>query len=174
MSLSDETTTEAKKDNAASADSGVGAKSSFRFVPHELSTKCRKLVESYHAIYGYAGLPDMLWLSDARDIIETRSDLMQMFKRASKSRGARRANNSFVAIATIVVSLEVLARDFAGWGKRFPSAKQAAEKSLGDDPARQQRAWLMDLYLYPPLGMRREFANALAPSVADTRASAAD
>jgi hypothetical protein len=162
MSLIDETAREAEADSMP-ADAAIGSKSSFRFLPRELANKCRKLVESYHAIYGYSGLPDMLWLSDARDVIECHRDLMQVFKTASKSRGAKRANDSFITIATLVVSLEVLARDFAGWGTRFPAAKQAAEKSLGDHPVGQQRAWLMDLYLYPPLGMRREFANALAP-----------
>ncbi len=172
MSLSNETTTDAEKDSAASAVSGTGAKSGVGFVPPELSAKCRELVESYHAMYGYAGLPDMLWLSDARDIIVRRSDLMQTFKRASKSRAAKSANDLFVAIATVVVSLEILARDSAGWGKRFPAAKQAAEKSLRDGTARQQRAWLMDLYLHPPLKVRRDFANALARSVTDAPAAA--
>jgi hypothetical protein len=144
-------------------DDDVGGKLTFQFVPKELAAKCRKLIESYHAMYGYAGLPDMLWLSDARDIIECHRDLTQIFKKASKSRGAKRANDSFMLIATSVVSLEVLARDFAGWGSRFPTAKGEAEKLLGDYPQRQ-RIWLMDLYLYPPLGVRREFANALATS----------
>jgi len=131
-------------------------------VPGELAIKCRKLIESYHAMYGYVGLPDMLWLSDARDIIECHPDLAQTFKRASKSRGAKTANESFLLIATIIVSIEVLAHDFASWGTRFPTAQREAEKLLGDFPLRQ-RNWLMDLYMYPPLGIRREFANALAP-----------
>ena len=135
----------------------------FKFVPRELSAKCRKLIESYHAIYGYVGLPDMLWLSDARDVIECDRELVQIFRKASKSRGAKRANDSFLHIATAIVSLEVLARDFADWGKRFPDAKQQAEKVLGDYPLRQ-RSWLMDLYLYPRLGVRREFAKELAPA----------
>jgi len=143
------------------ADNDVGGRQTFPFMPKELTAKSRKLIESYHALYGYAGLPDMLWLSDARDIIECHRDLTQIFKKASKSRGAKRANDSFMLIATAVVSLEVLARDFAGWGSRFPTAKREAEKLLGDYLQRQ-RVWLMDLYLYPPLGVRREFANALA------------
>ena len=137
----------------------AGGQRLFKFAPKELTTKCRKLIESYHAIYGHGGLPDMLWLSDARDIIECDRELMQIFRKASKSRGAKRANDSFLHIATAIVSLEVLARDFADWGKRFPDAKQAAEKVLGDYPLRR-RAWLMDLYLYP----RREFAKELAPT----------
>jgi hypothetical protein len=66
------------------------------------------------------------------------------------SRGAKRANDSFIAIVVIVVSLEVLVRDFAGWGKRAPTAKSEAEKILGRRPS-GQRVELMDLYLYPSL-----------------------
>jgi hypothetical protein len=162
MSLISETVgSDTGKGTRHPADNDVGGRQTFPFVPNELTAKSRKLIESYHAMYSYAGLPDMLWLSDARDIIECHRDLTQIFKKASKSRGAKRANDSFMLIATAVVSLEVLARDFAGWGSRFPTAKREAEKLLGDYLQRQ-RVWLMDLYLYPPLGVRREFANALA------------
>ena len=145
------------------ADNDVGGRQTFPFVPNELTAKSRKLIESYHAMYGYAGLPDMLWLSDARDIIECHRDLTQIFKKASKSRGAKRANDSFLMIASAIVAVEVLARDFAGWGKRFPSAKREADKLFGDF-SQHQRVWLMDLYLYPPLGVRREPGDALEPS----------
>jgi hypothetical protein len=138
-----------------------GASTNFSFIPVELAAKCRSLVESFHGMYGYIGLPDMLWLSDAREIIECDDDLAQMFRNASRSRGAKRANESFLIIATAIVSAEVLARDFAGWGKRFPAAKREADKLLAGFP--QRRAWLMDLYLYPPLGSRRAFADALEP-----------
>jgi hypothetical protein len=144
-------------------DTGAALNSSFRFVPRELAIKCRRLIESYHAVYGYVGLPDMLWLSDARDVIECHRDLTRVFKKASKSRGAKHANDSFLLIATTIVSLEVLARDFSGWGNRFPAAKGEAEKVLGGLP-HLRRTWLMDLYLFPPLGVRREFADALTPS----------
>jgi hypothetical protein len=151
------------------ADTGVALSASFRFVPRELAIKCRKLIESYHAIYGYVGLPDMLWLSDARDIIESHRDLMRVFTKASKARGAKRANTSFLLIATTIVSLEVLARDFSGWGKRFPAAQREAEKVLGELP-QLRRTWLMDLYLFPPLGVRREFTDAftLIPTAAQS------
>ena len=145
----------------AAADTGAALSSNFRFVPRELAGKCRQLIESYHAIYGYVGLPDMLWLSDARDVIECHRDLTRIFKKASKARAARRANDSFLLIATTIVSIEVLARDFSGWGKRFPAAKREAEKVLGGLP-QLRRTWLMDLYLFPPLGVRREFADTLA------------
>jgi len=143
-------------------DHRVVGERAFRFIPKELSAKCHKLIESYHAMYGYISLPDMLWLSDARDVIACHDDLTRTFKKAAKSRGARRANESFLLVATIIVSLEVLVRDYAGWGKRFPEARREAEKVLGEIPLRP-RTWLMDLYLYPPPGVRREFANTLTP-----------
>jgi hypothetical protein len=141
-------------------DAEAATASSFRFVPCELTSKCRKLIESYHAVYGYVGLPDMLWLSDARDIIEGHRDLALIFKKASKSRGAKRANDSFLLLATTIMSVEVLARDLSGWGKRFPAAKREADEVLGES-AQLRRTWLMDLYLFPPLGVRRELTDAL-------------
>jgi hypothetical protein len=142
-----------------------GQNTKFAFVPRELASKCRELVHSYHAIHGYRHLADMLWHSDARDIIECNRDLAQIFKDASKSRYAKRANDSLVLIATIVLSIEALARDFAGWGKRFPAARREAEALLVDFPQRE-RGWFMDKYLYPSLTLQREFANVLAPSPA--------
>lgn len=167
MSLTGDAATEkAATDARLQADKGVGVNSSFRFVPKELAAKCRKLIESYHAMHGYACLPDMLWHSDARDIIECHRDLTHVFRNASKSRCAKRANDSLVLIATVIVSLEVLARDFAGWGRRFPAAKREAEAMLGDLPLKP-RTWFMDGYLYPSLGIHRELASSLAPSTAE-------
>lgn len=163
MAPINESSTDAGNDGERQTDNGAGAYSTFRFVPRELAVKCRKLIESYHAMHGFGCLPDMLWHSDARDIIECHRDLTHIFKTASKSRCAKRANDSLLLIATIIVSLEVLARDFAGWGKRFPAAKREADRLLGDFPLRQ-RMWLMDMYLYPPLGIHRELVSTLAPS----------
>lgn len=146
-----------------SADGAVKSKSNFTFLPVDLSGKCRTLIESYHTIHGFAGLPDMLWRSQARDIIESDRELTLAFVRASRSRGAKRANEVFIAIAVIIMSLEVLARDFAGWGKRFPNAKSQAD-DVFNDRIKKQRIELMDLYLYPSLAARREFTDAFALS----------
>jgi hypothetical protein len=154
------TDTQASSDTLPAAEAGAALSASFRFIPRELAIKCRRLIESYHAIYGHVGLPDMLWLSDARDIIEQNRELTRIFTRAARSRAAKRANDSFLHIATTIVSLEVLARDFSGWGKRFPASKREAEKVLGRLP-QLRRAWLMDLYFFPPLGVRRELGDAL-------------
>jgi hypothetical protein len=142
---------EAGTDTEWQSGAGVSAPSNFRFLPSELAVKCRALIESYHEMLGYSCLPDMLWQSDARDIIECDPELAQLFKNASKSRCAKRANDSLLLIATVVLSLETLARDFAGWGKRFPTTKREAERLLGGLPLRP-RLWLLDMYLYPSLG----------------------
>jgi len=167
MSLIGDAASDAARDLSPQADNGVSAPSKFRFVPKELAVKSRKLIESYHAMHGYARLPDMLWHSDARDDIECNRELTRVFRNASKARCAKRANDSLLLIATVIVSLEVLARDFAGWGRRFPSARREAEAMLGDFPLRQQRTWFMDQYLYPSLGIHRQLASSLAPSAAD-------
>jgi len=160
MSLTINTAAEKPTRAAARTDGSREIDSKFSFVPRELAAKCRSLIESFHAMHRDLSLPDMLWLSDARDIVESDNDLAQMFKRASRSRGAKRAHDSFLMIATAIVAAEVLARDFAGWGKRFPSAKREAGDLFGGFPLRG-RVWLMDLYLYPPLGVRRKLADAL-------------
>ena len=163
MSLIGETERDAETDAAPKTESGVEANPTFRFVPRELAGKSRKLIESYHAIHGYGCLPDLLWHSGARDIIECNRDLAQIFKNACKSRGAKRANDSLLLIATVIFSIEALARDFAGWGKRFPVAKREAEKLLGEAPS-AQHVWFIDMYLYPSLGIHREWASELTPS----------
>jgi hypothetical protein len=143
------------------------ASSDFRFIPRELAAKSRRLIEGYHGIHGYGCLPDLLWHSDARDIIECNRELTQIFKSASKSRCAKRANDSLLLIATVIFSVETLARDFAGWGKRFPAAKREAEKML-DDVSERPHVWFMDGYLYPSLTAHRELAREIAPSAAVT------
>jgi hypothetical protein len=147
------------------ADDDFPATSDFRFIPRELAAKSRRLIESYHGIHGYGCLPDLLWHSDARDIIECSGELTQIFKSASKSRCAKRANDSLRLIATVIFSVETLARDFAGWGKRFPAAKREAERMF-DDIRLRPHVWFMDGYLYPSLAAHRELACEIAPSTA--------
>ncbi len=147
-----------RPDDGASTNLSSG----FRFLPKELTAKCHKLVESYHAIHGFACLPDMLWHSDARDVIECSRELSRIFKNASKSRSAKRANESLVLIATVVLSLEILVRDFSGWGKRFWSAKRTAEGLLADFELKP-RTWFLDQYLYPTPAPTPEFARIIDP-----------
>ena len=111
--MSDPASGDTGPDSRRPADAHPAGQRSFRFLPKELTVKCRRLIESYHGIYGYVGLPDMLWLSDARDVIECHRELTQIFKKASKARSAKRANDTFLFIATVIVAVEVLARQNA-------------------------------------------------------------
>jgi hypothetical protein len=167
MSLTESTAEDASGNLDVRTNAGFPKTSEFRFIPRELAAKSRRMIESYHGIYGYGCLPDLLWHSDARDIIECNHELTQIFKSASKSRGAKRANESLLLIATVIFSVETLSRDFAGWGKRFPTAKREAERML-DDIALRPRVWFMDGYLYPSINSHRELASEIAPSAAMT------
>jgi hypothetical protein len=132
------------------------------FIPKTLGEKCRRLIETYHAMHGYACLPDMLWQPELRDIIEMHTEFRQIFKRASTVRSAKRANEGFVLIATAILSLEVLASGFASWSTRFPAARRRADAILQQYTV-SSRTWLMDRYLYPRSYINPAFINALAP-----------
>jgi hypothetical protein len=132
------------------------------FIPKTLGEKCRRLIETYHAMHGYACLPDMLWQPELRDIIEMHTEFRQIFKRASTARSAKRANEGFVLIATAILSLEVLASGFASWSTRFPAARRRADAILQQYTV-SSRTWLMDRYLYPRSYINPAFINALAP-----------
>jgi hypothetical protein len=166
MTLTEAIVREIEPGTIGRSDIPLEAQSTLRFVPRELALRARKLIESFHSIHGYGCLPDLLWHSSARDVIECHRDLTSIFKAASRSRSAKRANDSLLLIATIVFSVEMLARDFAGWGKRFPASKREAERLLGD-VLQQPHAWFMDMYLYPSLAIHRELTGELAPSPAE-------
>jgi hypothetical protein len=148
--------------SAPAPQSGKTLDTDFSFIPKTLAAKCRKLIETYHAMNGYACLPDMLWQPELRDFIEMHKDFRQIFKRAATTRSAKRANDGFVLIATTILSLEVLASDFASWSARFPGAKRRALAILQEHTL-NSRTWLMDRYLYPRSYINPAFINALSP-----------
>ena len=62
---------------------------------------------------------------------------------------------------TLLLSLEVLASDFAGWGRRFPMAKRKATAVLNKYlPTTRTR--LLDYYL-PHHGHQSELVKLLVP-----------
>jgi hypothetical protein len=134
----------------------------FSFIPKPLAAKCRRLIETYHAMNGYTCLPDMLWHPERRDFIEMHADFRLIFKRASTARSAKRANEGFVLIATTILSLEVLASDFANWSATYPAAKRRALAIL-QEYTLNSHTWLMDRYLYPRSYINPAFINALKP-----------
>ena len=142
--------------------SGPGHKD-LKFIPRLLSDNCRKLIESYHAIHGYACLPDILWRAEVREFLEINDALHHIFRKASITRSAREANSSYLLIASALLSLEILASGSFGWGARFPWAKRKAAALLQEHlPPMRDR--LQDVYLSQRNHIRPQvIGTAIAP-----------
>ena len=116
-------------------------------LPENLVRQCRNVIESYHASHGYFCLPDMLWKSRLGPLIESDPTLRKLLRTASTARSAKKANENFVTIAAMLLSLEILASSFAGWSGLFP---EAANKARGVLKRNAVGLPLMELYVYPP------------------------
>ena len=129
-------------------------------LPPTLVAQCRGLIESYHDIHGYGCLPNMLWRAELEGFIKKNPCLRQILRKASTTRSAKVSNKGFVEIATAILSLEILASDFASWSTMFPEARSMANALLR---MRSARMFLMEYYLYPPKHISPAILAALAP-----------
>lgn len=136
------------------------------FLPDSLMRQCRHLIENYHAIYGYPCLPNILWRSRLGSFIERHEQLGQLLKRASTTRSAKISNESFVRIATTILSLEVLASSFAGWSAIYPEAAERARALLKRN-ALSPMMPLMEFYVYPPKYVSSSAIATLTPPPTD-------
>src|ERR1700722_1908962 len=100
------------------------------FLPKSLTAQCRSLIESYHALHGYACLPDILWKSRLGPFIESHREFRQLLRKASTTRSAKKSHEGFVRITTTLLSLEILASSFAGWSAIYPEAGSRAHAIL--------------------------------------------
>jgi hypothetical protein len=142
------------------------------FLPNKLVTQCRSLIESYHEVHGFSCLPDILWKSRLGPFIESHRELRQFLRKASTTRSAKKSHEGFVRIATTILSLEILASSFAGWGAIFPKPADVARAILKRNGGGQHMP-LMEFYLYPPKYISSAAIATLAPP-ADRRAWGAD
>jgi len=136
----------------------------FSFLPENLIGQCRRLIESYHELHGYACLPDILWKARLGPFIQTHHQFRQLLRKASTTRSAKRSNEGFVQIATTLLSLEILASSFAGWSKIYPQAAERSQVILKRNMLRHLTP-LMDFYLYPPKSISSAAIATLAPPV---------
>lgn len=121
----------------------------FGFLPQVLNNQCRSLIESYHDLHGYGCLPDILWKAGLGPFIETHREFRQLLRKASMTRSAKRSSEGFTQIAATLLSLEILASNFAGWALIYPKAASSAKSILRRHaPLSQTR--LIGSYLYPP------------------------
>jgi hypothetical protein len=132
------------------------------FLPSYLTKQCRSLIESYHEVHGYARLPDMLWKSRLGPFIEKHRELRQFLRKASTTRSAKKAKEGFVSIASTILSLEILASSFAGWGAIYPEAGEAARAILKRN-SHGQHMPLMQFYIYPPKYISAAAITTLTP-----------
>jgi hypothetical protein len=132
------------------------------FLPKNLTAQCRSLIESYHEVHGFACLPDVLWKSRLGPFIEKQPELRQFLRKASTTRSAKKANEGFVRIATVILSLEILASSFAGWSAIYPEPGEKARAILKRN-ARTSHMPLMEFYLYPPKYISTAAIATLAP-----------
>jgi hypothetical protein len=137
----------------------------FSFLPKALVDKCKPFIIRYHELNGFSSLPDILWHPETRNFIETNAVLQRLFKKSTSSRSAKKANEGFVLIATVILSTEILASGFAGWATRYPAARRKAQALLSEYVP-SSRAWLIERYLYPQIDRSRAVLGALAPDAA--------
>src|SRR5580698_2234784 len=119
------------------------------FLPKNLTLQCRGMIESYHELHGYACLPDILWKARLGPFIESHREFRQLLRKASTTASAKKSNEGFTQIATTLLSLEILASNFAGWSTIYPRAAFTT-KSILKRHARPTSTPLMESYLYPP------------------------
>jgi hypothetical protein len=152
----------------------VGKGFDFRFLPKELNERSQQLIETYHGVHGYSKLADLLWYAETREFILFHHGLRSVFRKASIARSAKQANQGYVLVATVLLSLELLANDFAGWGKRFPLAKLRADWILREHLP-NARTRLMDLCLYQwRRTMDRAILSTISPPAGNARPHAPD
>jgi hypothetical protein len=94
-------------------------------------------------------LPTILWTAGLGPFIETHREFRLLLKKASTTRSAKKSNEGFTQITTTLLSLEILASNFAGWSTIYPQAASTA-KSILKRHARLSSTPLMESYLYPP------------------------
>jgi hypothetical protein len=140
------------KESAASDDTPSDRNGSpdFGFLPQNLRTQCRSLIESYHGLHGFGCLPDILWKAGLGPFIETHREFRQLLRKASTTRSAKKSNDGFAQIATTLLSLEILASNFAGWSTIYPQAASTAKSILRRHARFSSSTPLMESYLYPP------------------------
>ena len=135
----------------------------FSFLPKPLVDKCKPFIIRYHELNGFSSLPDILWHPETHKVIEADLTLKQLFKKSTSSRGAKKANEGLVLIATLILSTEILAIGLAGWATRYPAARKKARALLAEHmPSSQAR--LTERYLYPQIERSRTVLHVLAPA----------
>jgi hypothetical protein len=88
-----------------------------------------------------------LWKAQLGPFIEAHRELRHLLRKAATTRSAKKSNEGFVRIATLLMSLEILTSSFAGWSAIYPQAASRAHAILMRN-ARSPHMPLMEFYPY--------------------------
>jgi hypothetical protein len=121
----------------------------FSFLPKALLKKCKLFIIRYHELNGFSSLPGLLRHPETSKLVESNFVLSQLLKESTSSRGAKRANEGFVSIATLILSTEILALELSCWARRYPTAHRKAQAVLAEHVP-GSRARLTARYLASP------------------------
>jgi hypothetical protein len=118
----------------------------FTWLPDGLISNWIRGVKANHEQHGWKSMPSILWDKDTMIFIGCSKGLMEMLEAATKSwRGSKR-HEAETYLASIVLSIECLGCNFAGWGDRYPDAKEKADQIL-DTYFGANRTRLLDVYM---------------------------
>jgi hypothetical protein len=117
-----------------------------KFLPQELVSSCRKLVDSFHAMHNFTCLADILWRAGVTDFVCINKKLEKAYAKAAKVRRAKRADTIYLEIASALLAIEILSNGLFGWSLRYPAAARRAIR-LMDRYLSTDRVQLRDVYL---------------------------
>jgi hypothetical protein len=118
----------------------------FEWIPERLLEKWVLGVKTKHERYGWQSLPGILWDTDTMTFIGCHENLRHALEVTTKTWSPKKANEYRTYLASIILAIESLGCDFAGWGTRFPEARHEATEIL-DAFFSNNRTRLLDVYM---------------------------
>jgi hypothetical protein len=103
-------------------------------------------VKAKHEQHGWGSMPGILWDVDTMVFFGMYQSLMAMLGTATKSWRPSKRHEYEAYLVSIVLSIECLGCDFAGWGTKLPEAKCKADGIL-DTYFAKNRMRLLDVYM---------------------------
>ena len=134
----------------------------FPWVPKDLIVRTELLVEAHHEKFGYAELSTILWHKETMVFIYMYGDLIDLLSSGNAANTEKERNGFFRMIAAIILSFEMLADDFAGWGEACPGSRVEAEDLLQKNLP-NARTRLLDTYLPRRSELDQGMLKALGP-----------
>jgi hypothetical protein len=118
----------------------------FEWVPDKLIANWVMGVKAKHEQHGWGSMPGILWDQDTMTFIGCSNGLTEMLKVATKSWRSAKRHEAQTYLVSIVLAIETLGSNFAGWGDRYPDAKRKADEILNTYFI-ANRARLLDVYM---------------------------